>query len=312
MQALHHSLPIMDRAAATPPTLAQRLRGMAVDSVKQWVDDRAASKGAALAYYTLFSLAPVLIIVLAIAGVVFGEDAARGAIFHELRGLVGQDGAQAIQLLLAHARDPKTGIIATVIALGLLLVGATTVFGELKESLDEIWRVPKSHKPGVMQFIRTRLLSFSVILVLAFLLLVSLAVNAALSLLEQYLGGFWADAAWILQPLSSLVSFMVIAALFGAIYKLLPQQHLPWRDVVIGSIGTALLFILGKRLIGVYLGNSNVVGSYGAAGSVIALMVWVYYSAQIFFLGAEFTRQYALWFGSLEHRRSEMQARPKV
>lgn len=302
----------MNRAAPTEPTLAQRLRGIAVDSIKQWVDDRAASKGAALAYYTLFSLAPVLIIVLAIAGVVFGEDAARGAIFHELRGLVGQDGAQAIQLLLAHARDPKTGIIATAIALVLLIIGATTVFGELKESLDEIWRVPKSHKPGVMQFIRTRLLSFSVILVLAFLLLVSLAVNAALSLLEQYLGGFWADAAWILQPLSSLVSFAVIAALFGAIYKLLPQQHLPWRDVVIGSIGTALLFILGKRLIGVYLGNSNVVGSYGAAGSVIALMVWVYYSAQIFFLGAEFTRQYALWFGSLENRRSEMQARPKV
>ena len=291
----------MDRAA-TPPTLAQRLRGIAVDSVKQWVDDRGASKGAALAYYTLFSLAPVLIIVLAIAGVVFGEDAARGAIFHELRGLVGQDGAQAIQLLLAHARDPKTGIIATVIALGLLLVGATTVFGELKESLDEIWRVPKSHKPGVMQFIRTRLLSFSVILVLAFLLLVSLAVNAALSLLEQYLGGFWADAAWILQPLSSLVSFAVIAALFGAIYKLLPRVKLSWHDVTIGALGTAIMFTVGKFAIGLYIGNSGTTSSFGAAGSLIALLLWVYYSAQIFFLGAEFARQYALQMGSLKDK----------
>jgi membrane protein len=302
----------MDRAPAPSPTLAQRLRGVALDSVKQWMDDRAASKGAALAYYTLFSLAPMLIIVLAIAGIVFGQDAARGAIFQELRGLVGPDGAQAIQILLANARNPQAGAIATLVAFVLLVVGATTVFGELKESLDEIWRIPKSRKPGATQYIRTRLLSFSVILVLAFLLLVSLAVNAALSVLEQYLGGFWADAAWILQPLSSLISFLVIATLFGAIYKLLPQQHLSWRDVVIGSLGTALLFIIGKRLIGLYLGNSNVAGSYGAAGSVIALLAWVYYSAQIFFLGAEFTRQYALWFGSLEHRREEMQALPKV
>lgn len=286
-------------------TFLQKVRGATVDAVKQWVDDRAGSKGAALAYYTLFSLSPMLIIVLAIAGAVFGEDAARGAIFQELRGLVGADGAQAIQILLANARNPKAGAIATIVAVVLLAIGATTVFGELKESLDDIWRVPKARQSGIAHSIRARLLSFSLILVLAFLLLVSLAVNAALSVLEKYLGGFWAESAYILQPLSSLFSFVVIAALFGAIYKLLPQQQLSWSDVIAGSLITALLFSIGKKLIGVYLGNSDVVGSYGAAGSVIALMLWVYYSAQIFFLGAELTRQYALWFGSLRHHREE-------
>jgi len=280
----------------------QRLRAMLVGAVAQWFADRASSKGAALAFYTLFSLAPILVMVLAIAGAIFGDEAARGAIFHEMTGLVGPAGAEAIQLLLANARNPKAGAIATLAALGLLLIGATTAFGELKDSLDEIWRVPPAHQSGIIAFIRTRLLSFGVILVLAFLLLVSLSVNAALSALEKYLGGFWNDAATILLPLSSAVSFAVIASLFAAIYKLLPQTRLSWRDVVIGSIVTAALFVVGKALIGAYLGRSDVVTSYGAASSIIALLLWVYYSAQIFFLGAELTRQYALWFGSLRNQ----------
>lgn len=288
-------------------TFLQKARGAIVDAIKQWIDDRATSKGAALAYYTLFSLSPMLIIVLAIAGAVFGEDAARGAIFQKLHGLVGTDGAQAIQILLSNARDSQAGAVATIVALILLAIGATTVFSELKESLDDIWRVPKSSQSGIEHSIRTRLLSFSIILVLAFLLLASLAVNAALNMLGEYLGGFWAESAYILQPLSSLISFVVNAALFAAIYKLLPQQQLSWSDVAIGSFITALLFIVGKKLIGVYLGSSHMVGSYGAAGSVIALLLWVYYSAQVFFLGAELTRQYALWFGSLRHRREELQ-----
>lgn len=288
-------------------TFLQKARGVIVDAIKQWVDDRAGSKGAALAYYTLFSLSPMLIIVLAIAGAVFGEDAARGAIFQKLHGLVGADGAQAIQILLSNARNPKAGVAATIIALVLLAIGATTVFGELKESLDDIWRAPKSSQSGITHSLRTRLLSFSIILVLAFLLLASLAVNAALSVLEKYLGGFWAESAYVLQLLSSLLSFVVMAALFAAVYKLLPQQQLSWSDVAIGSLITALLFSFGKKLIGVYLGNSHMIGSYGATGSVIALLLWVYYSAQVFFLGAELTRQYALWFGSLRHRREELQ-----
>ena len=285
-----------------PRTFSQRLRKLLVGAVEEWINDRASSKGAALAFYTLFSLAPILIMVLAIAGAIFGEEAARGAIFQELNGLVGPAGAEAIQLLLANARNPKAGALATLTALALLVIGATTVFGELKDSLDEIWEVPPARTPGVILFIRSRLLSFSLILVLAFLLLVSLSVNAALGVLEKYLGGFWGEATYILLALSSAISFAVIAALFAAIYKLLPQVTLPWRDVWVGAIVTASLFLIGKKLIGAYLGNNEFVTSFGAASSIIALLMWVYYSAQVFFLGAELTRQYALWFGSLSSR----------
>ncbi|HEY8609148.1 MAG TPA: YihY/virulence factor BrkB family protein [Noviherbaspirillum sp.] len=289
-------------AALPRRPLLHQLRRMLVAAAGSWVEDRAASKGAALAYYTLFSLAPILVMVLAIAGAVFGEEAARGAIFNEINGLVGDAGAEAIQLLLANARNEKTGLAATVAALFLLAVGATTVFGELKDSLDQIWRVPPSHQSGIIEFIRTRLLSFGMILVLAFLLLVSLSVNAALSVLQKEVSGYWAQAAFILLPLSSGISFLVIAGLFAAIFKLLPQVHLPWRDVIVGALVTTLLFGVGRNLIGAYLGGRDVADSYGAAGSVIALLLWVYYSAQIFFFGAELTRQYALHFGSMRDR----------
>ncbi|HYC43827.1 MAG TPA: YihY/virulence factor BrkB family protein [Noviherbaspirillum sp.] len=292
----------MTQSPDRPRTFAQRLRKLLVGAVEEWINDRATSKGAALAFYTLFSLAPILIMVLAIAGAIFGEEAARGAIFRELNGLVGPAGAEAIQLLLANARNPKAGALATLTALALLVVGATTVFGELKDSLDEIWEVPPAHQPGIILFIRSRLLSFSLILVLAFLLLVSLSVNAALGVLEKYLGGFWGDATYILLALSSAISFAVIAALFAAIYKLLPQVRLPWRDVWVGAIVTASLFLIGKKLIGAYLGNNEFVTSFGAASSIIALLMWVYYSSLVFFFGAELTRQYALWFGSLSSR----------
>jgi membrane protein len=290
-----------DRVAGKPLSFSQRARLLVVGAFEEWFSERASSKGAALAFYTLFSLAPLLVIVIAIAGAIFGEDAARGAIFNELRGLVGPAGAEAVQLLLANARDPAAGLIATITAVALLIIGATTIFSELKDSLDELWHVTPVRQSGVLAFIRTRLLSFSLILVLVFLLLVSLAVSAALAVLEKFWGGYWQDAAAIFQPLSSLVSFAVVAALFAAIYKLLPQVKLSWRDVWTGAFLTAGLFILGKYLIGMYLGNSGVASSFGAAGSVIALLLWVYYSAQVFFLGAEFTRQYALWFGSLRY-----------
>ncbi|HEY0846894.1 MAG TPA: YihY/virulence factor BrkB family protein [Noviherbaspirillum sp.] len=295
----------MTQTPEKPLSFSRRFRAMLIGAIEEWIRDRASSKGAALAFYTLFSLAPVMVMVLAIAGAIFGDEAARGAIFNELHGLVGASGAEAIQLLLANARNEKAGAIATITALGLLAIGATTVFSELKDSLDEIWEVPPSHQSGIINFIRTRLLSFSLILVLAFLLLVSLSINAALAAVQKYLSGFWSDASTILLPVSSAVSFGVIACLFAAIYKLLPQVRLPWRDVWIGAFFTAGLFLAGKNLIGLYLGNSDVASSYGAAGSVIALLLWVYYSAQIFFLGAELTRQYALWFGSLRNKRPE-------
>lgn len=271
-------------------------------TVTEWFADRAASKGAALAFYTLFSIAPVLVVVIAVAGFFYGHEAAQGQLLSELNGLVGAQGAEAIQLVLAGARDKKSGIWATVVATALLLFGATSAFAELKDSLDEIWNVPPPKDASWWNVLRTRLLSFGLILVLGFLLMVSLVVSAALAVLENYFTGVWQDAAVLLSWIAELISFLVIATLFGTIYKLLPRIKLSWSDVTIGALGTAAMFTLGKYVIGLYIGNSGVADSFGAAGSMIALLLWVYYSAQIFFLGAEFARQYALQLGSLRHK----------
>ena len=204
---------------------------------------------------------------------------------------------------MAAARNPASGLVATIVSSVLLLVGATSVFAELKDSLDELWGIEQPLQSGITALVRTRLLSFGLILVLAFLLLISLVVSAALAVLERFAGGIWSSSADALSILSSSISFTVIACLFAVIYKMLPNVVLSWRDVWIGAVVTAALFSLGKFAIGLYLGNSAVASGFGAAGSVIALLLWVYYSAQIFFLGAEFTRQYALRFGSLQHER---------
>ncbi len=277
------------------------MRIVATCSVMEWFAQRGGSKGAAVAFYTLFSMAPILVLAIGIAGAVFGTQAARGEIFTQLHSLVGPAGAQAIQMLLANAHSPDVGFAPTLVAIGALLIGATTIFAELKDSLDQIWHVPMARQNGWLDVLRVRLLSFGLVLVLAFLLLVSLVISAGLAVLERYWDGFWQEAAFLLQPLSNLVSFLVIASLFAVIYKMLPQVKLSWRDVSIGALGTAALFSLGKYLIGAYLGNSGVASGYGAAGSLVVLLLWVYYSAQIFFLGASFTRQYALWFGTLRH-----------
>ena len=277
------------------------MRIVATNSVMEWFAQRGGSKGAAVAFYTLFSMAPILVLAIGIAGAVFGTQAARGEMFAQLNSLVGPAGAQAIQMLLANAHSPDVGFAPTLVAIGALLIGATTIFAELKDSLDQIWHVPMARQNGWLDMLRVRLLSFGLVLVLTFLLLVSLVVSAGLAVLERYWGGFWQEAAFVLQPVSNLVSFIVIASLFAVIYKMLPQIKLSWRDVSIGALGTAALFSLGKYLIGTYLGHSGVASGYGAAGSLVVLLLWVYYSAQIFFLGASFTRQYALWFGTLRH-----------
>jgi membrane protein len=271
-------------------------------AVLEWFAHRAASKGAALAFYTLFSLAPILVLVLAVAGFFYGAEAATGQLMGQLRGLLGEKGAEAVQLVLAGARNEESGIRATIVATLLLLFGATSVFAELKDSLDEIWGVPKPTGATWWDILRTRLLSFGLILVLAFLLMVSLVVSAALAVLENYVGGLWKDATVVLGWIAWLISFCVIAVLFGVIYKLLPRIRLAWRDVAVGAVGTAAMFELGKYVIGLYIGRSGVADSVGAAGSTIAILLWVYYSAQIFFLGAEFARQYALQLGSLRDR----------
>lgn len=248
-------------------------------------------------------MTPILVLAIAVAGYFFGAEAAQGEIVSQLQGLIGPNGAQALQAVLAAARDPASGFVAAVVSSVLLLVGATSVFTELKNSLDDLWGIEQPVQSGIMALVRNRILSFGLILVLAFLMLISLIVSAALAVLARYAGDIWSSSAAALVTLSSFISFSVIACLFAVIYKTLPNVVLAWRDVWTGALVTAALFSLGKYAIGLYLGNSAVASGFGAAGSVIALLLWVYYSAQIFFLGAEFTRQYALRFGSLQHDR---------
>jgi membrane protein len=274
-------------------------------ALKSWSAHRAASKGAALSFYMLFSLAPILVLVISIAGLFFGAEAARGEIFAQLDDLVGAQGAAAIQQILAATHRAGGSGLATIVASGILVVGATTAFAELKASLDEIWDTPQADSAGWSALLRTRLLSFSLVLVLALMLLVSLVVNAALAVVTRFWGSLWTSYSWlapVADTVSSAFSLAVVTLLFAVVFKMLPNAKVAWRDVAMGAVITAVLFSVGKRLIGLYLGNSAVASSYGAAGSVVALMLWVYYSAQIFFFGAELTHQYALQFGSLRER----------
>jgi membrane protein len=273
------------------------------NALHAWVNHRAGSKGAALAFYTLFSITPILILAIAGAGFFFGTEAAQGEIIAQVEGLVGRNGAQAIQALLAGASNPASGFAATMLAIVLLLVGAASVFVELKGSLDELWGIEPPKGLAIVVFLRTQLHSFGLVLVLAFLLLVSLVLSAALAVLERYVGGIWSSSYGIFEGAASAIAFGVIACLFAVIYKALPDAPLSWRDVWIGAAATAALFLLGKYSIGLYLGSSGVASSFGVAGSLIALLLWVYYSAQIFFLGAEFTHHYALQLGSLRVKR---------
>jgi len=273
------------------------------ETFAEWNADKAPRLGAALAFYTLFSMTPILVLAVALSGYFFGAEAAQGEIVAQLQGLVGPNGALAIQAMLAAARDTTSGLVATLIATVLLLLGATSVFAELKGSLDELWGIGSPRHSALSELLHTRLMSFGMVLVLAFLSLVSLVVSAALAMLERYAGGALGSSVLVLETVSSVISFGVIACMFAVIYKTLPAAPLSWRDVWIGAAFTAGLFSLGKYAIGYYLGNSGIASSFGAAGSIIALLLWVYYSAQIFFLGAEFTRHYALWFGSLQHEK---------
>lgn len=267
------------------------------DSVTGFFEDRATRKAAALAYYTLFSLAPLLIISIAIAGAVFGADAARGEIMDQIRGLTGDEAATAIEGMVRNASRPAAGAWAAAAGVATLLFGATSAFAELKQGLDQIWEAPPAKLSGLWYTVRTRLLSFGVILALGFLLLVSLVFSAAVSALQKV----WivTDAAGVLlQALNFAFSFALVSALFAMLYKLLPSVRIAWHDVIIGSIVTAALFSVGKFLIGLYLGRSAVSSSYGAAGAVILILLWVYYSALIFLFGAEFTKVFARRHGS--------------
>jgi membrane protein len=267
-------------------------------SVVSWRNDRASSMGGALAYYTLFSLAPVLIIVIAVAGFFLGPEAARGELLDQLRGLLGEAGATAVQGLVESASKPEDGIFATAVSVLLLLIGATTVFAELQSDLDRIWRAETKPLSGIWALLRARLLSFGMILALGFLLLVSLVVSAALAAFEKWWGGWFGGWALLLELLNFAFAFATTTGLFALIYRLLPRVDIAWHDVWVGAAVTALLFTIGKVLIGLYIGRSGIASGFGAAGSFVVLLVWVYYSAQIFLLGAEFTWVYAHEHGS--------------
>jgi membrane protein len=271
----------------------QDLRGcgrLALRAAGAWSADYAPSMGAALSYYALFSIAPLLLIVIGVAGFFFGAEAARGELFHEIAGLVGTDAARAVEGLVANARKPESGILAMAVGLLLLVMGASTVFGELQNALDRIWRVPQQHQEkGWLTLIRTRLASFGMILAIAFLLMVSLVLSAVVSAL---------DKGWGLHAIDWALSFALMTVLFAAIFKVIPRARIAWRDVWIGAGVTAALFAIGKVLIGLYIGKSTVASAFGAAGSLVVLLVWVYYSSQVFLFGAEFTRLYAEARGS--------------
>jgi membrane protein len=278
---------------------AKHLYSLVKESVGAWSEDRAPSMGAALSYYAMFSIAPLLVIAIAIAGLVFGPDAVSGAVFAQLADLMGEDGAQAIREMLAHVNRPATGGLATVGSALVLLLGASTVFGELQASLDRIWRAPvKAGEKGWFKLIRQRLLSFGMVLAFGFLITVSLLLSTALSALGKWWAPMFGGFDGVAQLFDLLVSFASVTVAFAMIYKFIPRVPVRWRDVWIGAAVTALLFAVGKLAIGLYLGKSSVGSAFGAFGSLVVVMVWVYYSAQIFLLGAEFTRVYAHRFGS--------------
>lgn len=280
------------------PSPRQQLQ-LAVQAVKNWVDDDAPSMGAAIAYYTVFSLAPLLVIVIAVAGAVLGREAVQGVIAQQLAGLVGPQAAQVVQGLVAAASDRDRGLVAGLIGLTVLVVGATTVFAQLQASLDRIWKVPAHAKPsGLWGVLRARILSFGLVLGVAFLLMVSLVVSTALAAFGQWFGALMPGWDLLLYGLNIVISLGLLTVLFGLIYKFMPTTSIAWHDVRVGALVTAVLFEAGKWGISLYLGKSGMGQSFQAAGAIVVLLAWVYYAAQIFLLGAEFTRAWAQAHGS--------------
>jgi membrane protein len=274
---------------------------MLKDTVDSFIDDEALSRGAAIAFYTVTSLAPVLLIVIAIAGLVFGRDAAQNAISAQFSGLMGRQTAEVLQSAVASAAGKSSSIIATIIGVVTLVATASGVFGEMQAALNSIWKT-KPQATTVSRLIRARAIGLGLVAALGFLLIVSLVISAGLTAFGRYLDTALPTGKLILPILNFVVSFVLLGLLFGAIYKILPDRSLQWKDVVIGAVVTSVLFNIGKSLIGWYIGSSAIASSYGAAGGLIVLLLWVYYSVQIFLLGAEFTKIYANRHGSKQGR----------
>lgn len=269
------------------------------ETYSEWLEDKASRLAAALAYYTIFSLAPLVIIILAIIKLLFAGDAAEAMFMSQVQGLVGETGAEFFQQIIeAENNNQSTDVVATLIGLGTLIFGATGVFAQLQDALNTVWNVEPDPNQGIFNFIKTRALSFTVVLGVGFLLLVSLIVSTALSAFNDFVGQALGNTALVAQTINQVVSLGVITLLFAMIFRILPDVKIEWRDVWIGAAVTAVLFSIGKYLIGLYLGGQALGSTYGAAGSLLVLLLWVYYSAQILLFGAEFTQVYARRFGS--------------
>jgi membrane protein len=282
------------------------------EAAGSWSEDRAPSMGAAISYYSVFSLAPLLVIVIAVAGLFFSADQVQGAVFAQLSSLMGDDAAKAVDEMLKHAQEPKTGGIAAITSIFVLVIGATTVLAELQGALDRIWDVPASEKPKVNAlwlWIRTRILTFSLVLAMAFLMIISLVFSAALATLGKWWGSMLGGWEAVAHVADLGVSFAMLTVAFAVIYKFMPSTHIRWKDVWVGAAVTSVLFTIGKWAIGLYLGKSDVASAFGLFGSLALMMIWVYYSAQIFLFGAEFTWVYANKYGS---RSAAAQPEPPV
>jgi membrane protein len=268
------------------------------DTVSGFLDDEALSRAAAIAYFTIFSIAPLLLIVITIAGFVFGQDAARAAVMGQFTGLMGKGSGDALQSMLqsAGSQSNKAGTIATIVGLVTLLLTASGAFGEIQSALNKIWKAePKS---GVTRLVKARMLSMGLVLTLGFLMLVSLVLSAGLTAFGHWVEGIFPSGKLLMSVMNFVISLVLLSAVFAAIYKFLPDTAIDWRDVAIGAVATALMFTIGKSLIGLYIGGAKVAESYGAAGSLIVILVWIYYSTLIFLFGAEFTRAFAEQHGS--------------
>ena len=277
------------------------IRLLLVESFEHWVMHKGPRLGASLAFYTLLSLTPLLLVVVGIGALVFGRQAAQSQLLWQAEDLVGPPGARAIQSLLEGAHYTSHGILATALGLVTLVFGASGVMIELRDALNTIWEVPPPPQKGIgsiLQILKERLFSFALVIATGFLLLVSLVVNAGVAALGHFAERLLPASEGILQGASTILSFVVITSLFAAIYRILPETRIEWRDVLLGAAVTSVLFTVGKFLIGLYLGKAAFASTYGAAASVVVLIVWVYYSGQIFFLGAEFTKSFAAHHGS--------------
>lgn len=269
------------------------------ETFQEWNADKAPRLAAALSYYTVFSIAPLLIVVIAIAGLVFGQEAVQGRVYNQLDGMIGAEGARTVQDLIENVRNPTSGIIATVIGVVTLGLGAAGVFIQLRDALNTVWGVqPPPNQNGIIATLRGQFLSFAMLLGVGFLLMVSLVISAVLAVFDEFLIGVLPGGGFLLQLLNLAISLGVVTVMFAMIFKFLPATKIEWRDVWVGALFTSVLFNLGKSLIGLYLGQSGVTSAYGAAGSLVVILLWVYYSAQILLFGAEFTQVYSTRFGS--------------